>query len=45
MEGACRHLGKDRRERAGMHGTPVGAQARLDVRSTYVNGDWEEYQA
>ena len=32
-------------ERAGMHWTPQGAQAMLDVRSTYVNGDWEEYQA
>ena len=28
-----------------MHWTPQGAQAMLDVRSTYVNGDWEEYQA
>jgi hypothetical protein len=45
IEGACRHLVKDRMERAGMHWTPVGAQAMLDVRSTYVNGDWEEYQA
>ena len=31
--------------RAGMHWAPVGAQAMPDVRSTYVNGDWEEYQA
>ena len=45
IEGACRHLVKDRMERAGMHWTPSGAQAMLDVRSTYVNGDWEEYQA
>jgi hypothetical protein len=45
IEGACRHLVKDRMERAGMHWTPVGAQAMLDMRSTYVNGDWEEYQA
>ena len=45
IEGACRHLVKDRMERAGMHWTPTGAQAMLDVRSTYVNGDWEEYQA
>lgn len=45
IEGACRHLVKDRMERAGMHWTPPGAQAMLDVRSTYVNGDWEEYQA
>lgn len=45
IEGACRHLVKDRMERAGMHWTGVGAQAMLDVRSIYVNGDWEEYQA
>ena len=44
IEGACRHLVKDRMERAGMHWTPAGAQAMLDMRSTYVNGDWEEYQ-
>src|SRR5262249_21134559 len=45
IEGACRHLVKDRMERAGMHWTPAGAQAMLDMRSTYVNGDWQEYQA
>jgi hypothetical protein len=45
IEGACRHLVKDRMERAGMHWTEAGAQAMLDVRSTYVNGDWEQYQA
>ncbi len=45
IEGACRHLVKDRMERAGMHWTAEGAQAMLDVRSTYVNGDWDEYQA
>lgn len=44
IEGACRHLIKDRMERAGMHWTPSGAQAMLDVRSTWVNGDWESYQ-
>jgi hypothetical protein len=44
IEGACRHLVKDRMERAGMHWTAAGAQAMLDVRSTYVNGDWEAYQ-
>lgn len=45
IEGACRHLVKDRLERAGMHWTPAGAQAMLDVRSVYVNGDWEQYHA
>ncbi len=44
VEGACRHLVKDRMERAGMHWTELGAQAMLDVRSTWVNGDWESYQ-
>jgi hypothetical protein len=44
IEGACRHLVKDRLERAGMHWSVAGAQAMLDVRSTYIHGDWEEYQ-
>jgi hypothetical protein len=44
VEGACRHLVKDRRERAGMHWTIPGAQAMLDVRSIYVSGLWDEYQ-
>jgi hypothetical protein len=45
VEGACRHLIKDRMERAGMHWTIPGAQAMLDVRSIYVSGHWDEYQA
>jgi hypothetical protein len=45
VEGACRHLVKDRLERAGMHWTIAGAQAMLDVRSIHVSGHWEEYQA
>jgi hypothetical protein len=45
VEGACRHLVKDRMERAGMHWTYPGAQAMLDVRSTWVNGDWQGYQS
>lgn len=44
IEGACRHFVKDRMERAGMHWTPTGAQAMLDVRSTWINGDWDGYQ-
>jgi hypothetical protein len=44
IEGACRHLVKDRMERAGMHWTVTGAQAMLDVRSIHVSGLWEEYQ-
>jgi hypothetical protein len=45
IEGACRHLVKDRMERAGMHWKPAGAQAMLDVRSVQVDGDWQAYQA
>lgn len=44
VEGACRHLVKDRLERAGMHWTVGGAQAMLDVRSIHVSGLWDEYQ-
>lgn len=44
VEGACRHLVKDRMERAGMHWTIAGAQAMLDVRSLHISGLWEEYQ-
>jgi hypothetical protein len=44
VEGACRHLVKDRKERDGMHWVVEGAQAMLDVRSVYISGLWEEYQ-
>ena len=42
-EGACRHLVKDRMERTGMRWTVEGAQAILDLRSTYLNGDWTRF--
>jgi hypothetical protein len=45
IEGACRHLVKDRLERAGMHWTRAGAQAMLDVRSIHISGAWDQYQA
>src|SRR5260370_3206929 len=44
IEGACRHLVKDRMERAGMHWTAAGAQAMLDLRSVFVSGQWQDYQ-
>ena len=44
IEGACRHYVKDRMERAGMSWIKVGAQAMLDLRATYLNGDWDEFQ-
>ena len=45
IEGACRHYVKDRMERSGMRWTREGAQAMLDVRGEYLNGDWAAFQA
>ncbi len=45
IEGACRYVVKDRMERAGMRWTIPGAQAMLDLRTTYVNGQWEEFHS
>jgi hypothetical protein len=44
IEGACRHLIKDRMERAGMHWTLAGAQAMLDLRSVWIGGHWDAFQ-
>jgi hypothetical protein len=43
IEGACRHCVKDRMERSGMRWCKAGAQALPDVRSEYLNGDWEGF--
>lgn len=43
VEGACRHLVKDRMERTGMRWLPSGAQAMLDLRATYLNGEWDDF--
>jgi hypothetical protein len=43
VEGACRHLVKDRMERTGMRWLPSGAQAMLDLRATYLNGEWNPF--
>ena len=43
VEGACRHLVKDRLERTGMRWLPSGAQAMLDLRATYLNGEWNDF--
>jgi hypothetical protein len=45
IEGACRHLVKDRMERSGMRWTIDGAQAMLDLRSTHINDQWPAFQA
>lgn len=44
IEGACRHLVKDRMERSGMRWTIAGAHAMLQVRAIHINGDWTAYQ-
>jgi hypothetical protein len=43
VEGACRNLIRDRMERTGMHWSVPGAQAMLNLRATYLNGDWDAY--
>ena len=43
IEGACRHVVKDRMERAGMHWTLPGAQALLRLRCVALNGEWEAF--
>jgi len=45
VEGACRHLVKDRMERAGMRWHPDGAQAMLNLRATYLNEEWDSFWA
>lgn len=44
IEGACRHVIKDRMERAGMRWQVPGAQAMLYLRAISASGDWESYQ-
>jgi hypothetical protein len=43
VEGACRHLVKDRMEQSGMRWTKDGAQGVLDLRAVRINGHWEAY--
>ncbi len=45
VEGACRHLVKDRMEGTGMRWRTEGAQAMLDLRAVYLNGEWADFQA
>jgi hypothetical protein len=45
IEGACRHLIKDRCELSGMRWTIPGAEALLHLRSIAENDDWEEFEA
>lgn len=43
IEGACRHLVKDRLERSGMRWTQAGAQALLNLRALRQSSNWDEF--
>jgi hypothetical protein len=43
IEGACRHVVKDRCEGSGMRWTEQGAEAILHLRCIHQNGDWDAY--
>jgi hypothetical protein len=45
VEGACRHLVKDRMEQTGMRWQVEGAQAVLSLRAIYVNEHWDNFHA
>lgn len=45
IEGACRHLVKDRFELSGMRWNVDGAECMLGLRSVAENGDWENFQS
>ena len=44
IEGACRHLVKDRMERSGMRWTLEGARSMLNVRAVFQSEHWETFQ-
>lgn len=43
IEGACRHLVKDRMERSGMRWTLEGARAMLNVRAAFQSDHWRTF--
>jgi hypothetical protein len=43
IEGACRHVVKDRMEQGGMRWTLAGAQAMLNVRSVCASSAWDHF--
>ena len=43
IEGACRHLVKDRMERSGMRWTLEGARSMLHVRAAFQSHHWESF--
>jgi hypothetical protein len=44
IEGACRHLVKDRMERSGMRWTLEGARSMLNVRAVFQSSHWVTFQ-
>jgi hypothetical protein len=44
IEGACRHLVKDRMERSGMRWTLEGAQSLLHLRALHQSSYWDDFQ-
>jgi hypothetical protein len=45
IEGACRHLVKDRFEQSGMRWSQAGAEVMLRLRAVSLNGDWADFQS
>jgi len=45
IEGACRHLVKDRMDITGARWSTEGAEAILKLRAIRANGDWDDYWA
>jgi hypothetical protein len=45
IEGACRHVIKDRMEQGGMRWTLAGAQAMLNVRSVSASSVWDDFRS
>src|SRR5204863_6647792 len=43
IEGACRHVIKDRMEQGGMRWTLAGAEAMLNVRSVSASSEWKTF--
>ena len=44
IEGACRHVVKDRMERTGMRWTLGAAKAMLNLRAVFASGHWDDFQ-
>jgi hypothetical protein len=45
IEGACRHVIKDRMEHGGMRWTLEGAQAMLNVRTVCASSEWDNFNS